>query len=244
MSHWRHCKNDIIPIGAWAWYSKKMADTFKKYEAMMAQKRQRKAEKSKSDKGKERLLPPKLTIQRLSAQVKGSSQKYARMGPLKRVDVLEDDLYKEASIDVIRRACVSGFNVPSMTCDILESERGPSIESLDEIKNLNSTIYVRFIQTLSDSDNDDQLLEHPAPRAKRPRKPTPAQSSPQKATALTSSSDESKNSLLFKPAVAKSLSVTAMLRLGRLIKPKKETMIQVPINFVNSNVYFLALFGF
>ena len=63
------------------------------------------------------------------------------MGPLKRVDVLEDDLYKEASIDVIRRACVSGFNVPSMTCDILESERGPSIESLDEIKNLNGTIY-------------------------------------------------------------------------------------------------------
>ena len=130
-----------------------------------------------------------------------------------------------------------------MTCDILESERGPSIESLDEIKNLNSTIYVRFSQTLSDSDNDDQLLEHPAPRAKRPRTPTPAQSSPQKATALTSSSGENKNSLLSKPVV-KSLSVTAMLRLGRLIKPKKETMIQVPINFVNSNVYFLALFGF
>ena len=166
-------------------------------------------------------MPPKLTIQRLSAQVKGSSQTYARMGPLKRVDVLEDDLYKEASIDVIRRACVSGFNVPSMTCDILESERGPFIESLDEIKNLNGTIYVRFIQTLSDSDNDDQLLEHPAPRAKRPRKPTPAQSSPQKATARTSSSDESKNSLLFKP-VAKSLSVTAMLRWDVLLNQRKK----------------------
>ena len=126
------------------------------------------------------------------------------MGPLKRVD----DLYKEASIDVICRACVSGFNVPSTTCDILESERGPSIESLDEIKNLNGTIYVRFIQTLSDSDNDDQLLEHPAPHAMRPRKPTPTLSSPQKATALASLSDEN-NSLLSKP-VAKSLSVTAM----------------------------------
>ena len=92
--------------------TQKMADTFKKYETMMAQKRQRKAEKSKSNKGKERLLPPKLTIQRLSAQVKGSSQKYARMRPLKRVDVLGDDLYKEASIDVIRRACVSGSMYP------------------------------------------------------------------------------------------------------------------------------------
>ena len=53
------------------------------------------------------------------------------------MDVLEDDLYKEASIDVICRACVSGFNVPSMACESLELERGPSIEPLDEIKNLN-----------------------------------------------------------------------------------------------------------
>ena len=49
----------------------------------------------------------------------------------KQVDVLEDDLYKEASIDEICKACVPGFNVPSMTCDIL---RGSSIESLDKIK--------------------------------------------------------------------------------------------------------------
>ena len=51
---------------------------------------------------------------------------------LKRVDVLEGDLHKEASIAVIRGAWVSGFNVSS-----LELERGPFIESLDEIKNLN-----------------------------------------------------------------------------------------------------------
>ena len=55
------------------------------------------------------------------------------MGTLKRVDVLGDDLYKEASIDVIRRVCVSGFN-SSMTCKSLELEKGPSI---DEIENLN-----------------------------------------------------------------------------------------------------------
>ena len=39
---------------------------------------------------------------------------------------------KEACIDVIRGACVSGFNVSS-----LELERGPFVVSLDEIKNLN-----------------------------------------------------------------------------------------------------------
>ena len=65
---------------------------FKKYAAAMAQKRQTKVERKKLAKGKERILPTKLTIQRLAAQVKGSSQKYARMGPLKRVEILEDDL--------------------------------------------------------------------------------------------------------------------------------------------------------
>ena len=64
-----------------------MAEKFKQYEAVMARKRQRKVEKNKSCKDKERMLPTKLTIQRLSAQVKGSSQKYARMGPLKRVEI-------------------------------------------------------------------------------------------------------------------------------------------------------------
>ena len=54
------------------------------------------------------------------------------MGTLKQVDVLEDDLCKEASIDVIRRACVSGFNLSSMTCKSLE--KGPSI---DQTENLN-----------------------------------------------------------------------------------------------------------
>ena len=53
---------------------------FKKYEAQMALKRQRKTEKTRVNKNKDRLLPSRLTIQRLSAQVKGSSQKYARMG--------------------------------------------------------------------------------------------------------------------------------------------------------------------
>ena len=56
------------------------------------------------------------------------------MGTLKQVDVLEDDLFKEASIDVIRRACVSGLNLSNMTCKSLELEKGPSI---DQTENLN-----------------------------------------------------------------------------------------------------------
>ena len=43
----------------------------------MAAKRTRITERNKPGKGKDRLVPEKLTIQRLSAQVKASSQKYA-----------------------------------------------------------------------------------------------------------------------------------------------------------------------
>jgi hypothetical protein len=114
---------------------------FKKYEAEMALKRRRKTEKS-GNKNKDRLLPSRLTIQRLSAQVKGSSQKYARMGPLKRVDVADEDLSKPPSIDIVRRACITGFKMDGFSCDLLETERGPSLECLDEVKNLNGTIFV------------------------------------------------------------------------------------------------------
>ena len=43
---------------------------FKKYQAQMALKRQRKTERNKADKKKNRLLPARLTIQRLASQVK------------------------------------------------------------------------------------------------------------------------------------------------------------------------------
>lgn len=159
-----------------------MAEKFKQYEAVMARKRQRKVEKNKSCMGKERMLPTKLTIQRLSAQVKGSSQKYARMGPLKRVEIWEDDLCEAASIEIIRRACLAGFNLSGMSCDILESERGPSIESLEEIKNLNGTIFVRFVnQTLPGNDSDiEELADNRPVREKKPKLQAPVHSSPTK----------------------------------------------------------------
>jgi hypothetical protein len=139
-----------------------MADKeeFKKYQKIMAMKRTRKTERNK---GKDRLLPEKLTIQRLAPQVKGSSQKYARMGLLKRVDVLEDDMCAPQTIDVVRRACIAGFNMNGFDCDILETEGGPSIETLNEIKNFNGTIFVRFIHkqysvddVLGGSDEEDE----------------------------------------------------------------------------------------
>ena len=106
---------------------------FKKYEAMMAQKRQRNTGKQVKQRQR-KTFATEIT----NSKVICTSQRQLSK-TLKRVDVLEDDLYIEASIHVIFKASVSGFNVPSTTCDIL---RGSSIESLDEIKTLNSTLYM------------------------------------------------------------------------------------------------------
>ena len=89
------------------------------------------------------------------------------MGPLKRVDVLDEDMCAPPTIDVVKRA---GFNMKGFDCDILETERGPSIESLNEIKNFNGTIFVRFIHkhytvedSLGDSDDENEYGERPMP---------------------------------------------------------------------------------
>lgn len=208
-------------------------DEFKKYQKMMAVKRTRKTEKNRPSKGKDRLLPEKLTIQRLSAQVKGSSQKYARMGPLKRVDVLEDDLCVPPNIDVVKRACIAGFNMKGFDCDLLETERGPSIESLNEIKNLNGTIFVRFThkvckeysadEFVCDSDDEEDKKSVLVACKDLPSKRDNAKKRNSEPLNTSSSDTESRKS--FPP----SLSVATMLKMGKLIKPTKRETIQVEI---------------
>ena len=54
-------------------------EQFKKYAAAMAQKRQTKVERKKLAKGKERILPTKLTIQRFASE--GLFAKIRQNGP-------------------------------------------------------------------------------------------------------------------------------------------------------------------
>jgi hypothetical protein len=104
---------------------------------------------------------------------------------------------------------------------------------VDDIKNLNGTIFVRFVNqtfTLSDSESDelpeaDYLRSRrKKPKLVRPHAPAPAHSSP---TKVIRKSAENVSTATAQKPVAPSLSVTAMMRLGRLINPKEETIIQV-----------------
>ena len=55
---------------------------------------------------------------------------------------LEDDMCAPPTIDVVRRACIADFNMKRFDCDIQETERGPPIENLNEVKNFNGTFFV------------------------------------------------------------------------------------------------------
>jgi hypothetical protein len=210
---------------------------FKKYEAEMALKRRRNTEKKGGNKNKDRLLPSRLTIQRLSAQVKGSSQKYARMGPLKRVDVADEDLSKPPSIEIVRRACITGFKMDGFTCDLLETERGPSLECLNEVKNLNGTIFVRFIfkvrsgthsgeaDDVNDESDDesstrvDQSEPNLSALSLPPLVKAVKQAGPKPKKAKVPSSGSSDTTGYSSYPV--SMSVTSMLKLGTVVKPPK-----------------------
>ena len=152
------------------------------------------------------------------------------MGPLKRVDVLDEDMSARPTIDVVKRACIAGFNMKGFDCDILETERGPSIESLNEINKFNGTIFVRFIHKqytveddLCDSDDENEFgersmaLKSKLPSVKRYKSSDTQQySEPLKSTDVKPQSS-------FPP----SMSVATMLRMGKLIKPAKRHTVQV-----------------
>ena len=84
-----------------------------------------------------------LTVQRLSSEVSGKAQKYARIGPREFVPFTEDEL----TIDNIKRCCER--NIPtqvgtSLVCDILAREQGPSCKTLEQTPDM-KVIYVRFV---------------------------------------------------------------------------------------------------
>ena len=216
---------------------------FKKYQAQMALKRQRKTERNKVDKKKDRFLPARLTIQRQAAQVKGSSQKYARMGPLKRIEIPEEDLSKPASIDIVRCACITGFKMDGFHCDLLETERGPSLECLDEVKNLNGTIFVRFVynsykeldlEASDESDGNENNAESKSSRMATtlphplPEKGAPAKPKKMKLRGSSGSSSGTSGSFSYE-SYPTSLSVASMLKLGRVVQPTKREDILVQV---------------
>ena len=88
-----------------------------------------------------------ITVQRLSSNVEGRYEKYARISPLGMVP-----LGCEPTIDNIKTACERFFfNAEDMECDILAGERGPSWTDTNQISNW-KTLHVRFVERTERSE--------------------------------------------------------------------------------------------
>ena len=104
--------------------------------------------KRTGNQGKKVLKNERLTVQRLSAEVSGSAQKYSRMG-LREFVPYE---FEELTIDNVKEACIQHFGsvleerMEVMECDVLAGEQGPSCTSMDQMTHPTKVIHVRFIE--------------------------------------------------------------------------------------------------
>ncbi|CAB4019049.1 transient receptor potential cation channel subfamily M member 6-like [Paramuricea clavata] len=195
-----------------------MAEKWRKFKEDMKKKRL----SGKSQKGKD-VSKREITVQMLSADVSGKAQKYSRIGPREFVQLYDDDdedldrfyTKEEMTVERVKDACLKHFEPKvgnNVVCDILAGEQGPSCASLKQIPNMN-LIYVRSINKSSTADApvfvDDTDPVHPQSTTVKRKGPNSVPS-PKKAKIST--------------PMPKSLSVTHMLKLGKLINKSTTTI--------------------
>ena len=176
------------------------------YKEKVAKKRMRKGE----EKG---ATGPKggLTVQRLSANVEGKCQKYSRIGPLTLVPC-----EKELTLENIKAACKVHFNM-ELECDVLAGERGPFFTESAQIQNW-KVLHVRFVEILEHPTNEKSRTQT---ASKQPRPQSePAAGSPPKSSFQHSHSRQTTSvSVTPSPSVVRSVSLSQMLKLGKVIVP-------------------------
>lgn len=197
-------------------------DSWHTFKEKMKQKRGKKERATETNKGVNKgemiLRNSELVIQRLSSEVSGKAQKYSRIGPREFVAFEEDEL----NIPAVKKACETHYKsltAQGLECDVLAGDQGPSCSSIEHIPDL-KIIHVRFIKReikreavtnprpLKDLDSEREnarLLSEPIRVTDSPRK--------RKATSSHGSSPGPKK------AFPKSLTVSQMIKLGKLIKP-------------------------
>ena len=119
-----------------------MADTaWKKFRDKVTAKRGKKGDAGDTTQN----YLKELTVQRLSSEVSGKAQKYARIGLWEFVPFTEDEL----TIENIEHCCERNFAMQvgtSLVCKILTGEQGPSCKTRYQIPGMKvHVIYVRFV---------------------------------------------------------------------------------------------------
>ena len=161
------------------------------------------------------LAREELVVQRLTSEMSGKTPKYTAIGPREFVPYLADDL----TIGCIKEACVAHFgkndrHLASSECDILASERGPSCSHVEQIPNV-SLIHIRFVSKATSLLLRTSLLLQPVFKKAAVSKHIPIQDKPDSVIVSSSTSSPS-------PVITPSLSLFSMLKVGKLVKDKRE----------------------
>lgn len=126
----------------------KMSEAWKKFTTAMSNKRTGKKTNKPNNGNASILKTGIITVQRLSSDVQGKAQKYARMGPRDFVPFP----YETVTIKNLKEACHKHFKSridDNKVCDILAGDQGPSSSLLDQTPNFN-VIHVRFVVASND----------------------------------------------------------------------------------------------
>lgn len=163
-----------------------------------------------------------ITVQCLSATVEGKCQKYSRIGPLTMVPFGD-----ELTLDNVKAACIKHFKRPSyMECDLLAGERGPSFTDIGQIKNW-KVLHVRFVESVenisvqaSSSQSRRRLTSSSNTKSSHPAALSVSMSSlPIFSSSVGHSASRADPPQSKMPA---SVSMAAMLNMGKIIPPSKE----------------------
>ena len=167
-----------------------------------------------------------ITVQRLSASVTGTAQKYARIGAREFVPYGFDDF----TLENIKSACTKHFGIDRSMyyCDVVAGEQGPSCHATKQIPDF-KVIHVRFVErAVVDLDEGPE----PGPEESQPEFPAskkrclPESQLKRKSQPSTSAPSPCKSKF-----VARSLSVVDMLKLGKGIVKTTTSINIYPFGF-------------
>lgn len=195
-----------------------MKKNWDNYKERVAKKRGRKGE----EKGAAPSGLTGITVQRLSSNVEGKCQKYSRIGPLTFVP-----LEKEATLENMKAACKAHFGT-DLDCDLLAGERGPSYTDVNQIENW-KVLHVRFVEGLPASANK-------RPLESRGHQSEPTRDSPRKNESCPRVAKSVKSS------VVPSVSLSQMLKLGKVIVPQTDVVTLQLEEFSIANMEWLEPF--
>ena len=202
-----------------------MSGLWKKYEQKIKAKRdvntKRKAESNAKNAKKPKLQSDELIVQRLSSSVEGKAQKYSRIGPREFIPYKKSDI----TLEGIKDACLTHFQSKGLVgkgteVDVLAGERGPTCNSLHQIPDL-KLIHVRIIPRAVEVEKSSTSVSVPPHNLYS----TSIHSKVVPTTTTKSARSPIKTLAAKVETFPKSLSISAMLGLGKVVKTPSDLMI-------------------